>query len=101
VPYTPPHETLAAAASRPISEALAAHVVLAHPHAAFHPCMCELRVGAAALIGYDDCGGSYWDDHEEETIVIDYFFYTDVRLCWIVTSTLLLVLNASSGNDDL
>jgi hypothetical protein len=53
-----PCETLAIASSRPNSEALAACMVLAHPRAAFHPCMCGLRRGAAAvataLIGYDD-----------------------------------------------
>jgi hypothetical protein len=52
---------LAATASRPNPEALAARVVLAHPHAAFHPCMCGLCGGAAmvvvTLIGYDDHGG--------------------------------------------
>jgi hypothetical protein len=39
-------------------KALAAHKVLAHPHAAFHPFTCGLRGGAAAvaatLISYDD-----------------------------------------------
>jgi hypothetical protein len=56
--YTPPHETLATASSRPNSEALAARAVLAHSYAVFHPCTCRLRevVAAvtAALIGYDD-----------------------------------------------
>jgi hypothetical protein len=56
--YLPPRETLAAPSSRPNSEALAVCVVLAHQHAAFHPCRCGLRRGAAAvavvLIGYDD-----------------------------------------------
>jgi hypothetical protein len=56
--YTPPHETLAAASSRPNSKALVARVVLAHLHVAFHPCMCGLHGGtnavAAVLIGYDD-----------------------------------------------
>jgi hypothetical protein len=51
-------KTLAATSSRPNSEALAAHVVIAHPRMAFRPCTCELRRGAAAvaaaLIGYDD-----------------------------------------------
>jgi hypothetical protein len=49
-----PRETLVAVASRPNSDALVARVVLAHPHAAFHPCTCELCGGAAALIGYND-----------------------------------------------
>jgi hypothetical protein len=57
MPYTPVRETLAVVASRPNSKALAARVVLAHPHPTFHPCMCGLRGGAtavaAALIGYD------------------------------------------------
>jgi hypothetical protein len=39
-------------------EALAARVVLTHPHAGFHPCTCELHGGAAviaaALISYDN-----------------------------------------------
>jgi hypothetical protein len=56
--YTSPRETLAAAYSRPNSEALAERVVLAHSCVAFHPYMCELYEGAvvvdAALIGYDD-----------------------------------------------
>jgi hypothetical protein len=77
-----PHETLAAAASWSISEALVARAVLAHPHAAFHPYMCGLRGGAAvfatALISYDDRGGCRHDDHKEEVIVIYYFLYTDV-----------------------
>jgi hypothetical protein len=32
--------------------------------------------------------------------MIDYFLYSDVRLCWIATPTLLPLLSASSGNDD-
>jgi hypothetical protein len=56
--YTPPRETLAATvASRLISKALAACVVLAHPHAVFHPYTCGLCGSAAAvataLIGYN------------------------------------------------
>jgi hypothetical protein len=35
-------------------------------------------VVAAALIGYDDREGYCWETYEEETIVIDYFIYTDV-----------------------
>jgi hypothetical protein len=54
----PPRETLAAASCRSNSEAQATRVVLAHPRAAFHPCMCGLRRGiaviVAALIGCDD-----------------------------------------------
>jgi hypothetical protein len=89
----PPRETLTTAGSRPNSEALAACAVLTHPRAVFHSCMCELRRGAAALIGYCQ------DDHEEETIVIEYFLYTDARLRWIATPTLLPLLNTSSGNN--
>jgi hypothetical protein len=55
-PYMPPRETLAATSSRPSSEGLAMHVVLAHSRAVFHPCTCGLHRGAAAvaatLIGY-------------------------------------------------
>jgi hypothetical protein len=95
--YTSPRETLAAA-SQPISEALASRVV-------FHPYMCGLREGAAmfvaALIGYDDHGGCCWETHEPKTIMIDYFLYNDVRLHWIADLTLLLLLSASSDNDDL
>jgi hypothetical protein len=31
--------------------------------------------------------------------MIDYFLYTDARLCWIAAPILLLLLSASSGND--
>jgi hypothetical protein len=31
--------------------------------------------------------------------MIDYFLYTDMRLRWIATLTLLALLSASSGND--
>jgi hypothetical protein len=90
----PPRETLATVASRPISEALAV----------FHPCMCGLRGGAAAvavtLIGYDDRGGCCWETREE-MIMIDYFLYTDAQQRWIAAPTLLSLLSASSGNDDL
>jgi hypothetical protein len=55
--YTPPHESLATAASRPNNEALAARVVLAHPCATFHHYTCGLCGGAAGvdavLISYD------------------------------------------------
>jgi hypothetical protein len=55
-----PLETLAVAASLLSLEALAVHVVLAHPRAVFHPCTCGFRGGAVAvaatLIGYDDRG---------------------------------------------
>jgi hypothetical protein len=54
MPHKPPHKTLPATASRPNSEALAAHIVLAHPRAAFHPCTCGLHRGTALLIGYDE-----------------------------------------------
>jgi hypothetical protein len=71
--YTPPHETLAITSSQPNPEALAAHKVMAHLRAMFHPCTCGLYGGAAtvatALISYDY--------HEEETIMIDYLLYTN------------------------
>jgi hypothetical protein len=44
-------------------------------------------------------GGCYRDNHKEETIVIDYFLYTDMRLCWIAAPTLPLLPCASSGKD--
>jgi hypothetical protein len=72
---------------------------------AFHPCTCELHggivVAAATLIGYDNHGGYCWEAREEETIVIDYFLYTDARLRWIVAPTLLSLLSTCSGNNDL
>jgi hypothetical protein len=81
MPYTPPPETLAATASLPISKSLAARVVLAHSHTMFHPCTCGHHGGAATvaatIIGYDNRGGCCWETREEETIVIDYFLYTD------------------------
>jgi hypothetical protein len=80
-------------------------MVLEYPRVAFHPYTCGLCVGAAmvpvALIDYDDCAGCYYDDYKEETIVINYFLYSDARLRWITTPTLLSLLSASSGNDDL
>jgi hypothetical protein len=48
-------------------------------------------VVAVALINYDVV--------EEDTIVINYFLYTDTRLCWTAAPTLLSLLSASSGND--
>jgi hypothetical protein len=43
--------------------------------------MCGLRGGAAVvavvLISYNEHGGCYRDNHEEETIVIEYFLYTN------------------------
>jgi hypothetical protein len=33
--------------------------------------------------------------------MIDYYLYTDTRLCWIATPTLLLLLSVSIGNDDM
>jgi hypothetical protein len=102
--YTPPHQTLSAV-YRPSTEAQAARVVLAYPRVMFHPCTCGLHGGAttvaATLIGYDDRGGCYWETREPKMIVIDYFLYTDARLCWITAPTLLSLLSASSGNDDL
>jgi hypothetical protein len=56
--YTPPRETLAATSSRLNSEALAARVVLAYSHMAFHPCTCGLfrdaATVAAVLVSSDD-----------------------------------------------
>jgi hypothetical protein len=81
MPYTPPSETLAAAASRPISEALSARVVLGHPRATLHPYTCGLHEDATAftvvLTGYDSREGCCRDNHKEEAIVIDYFLNTD------------------------
>jgi hypothetical protein len=34
----------------------------------------------------------YHNDHEEETIMIDYFLYTDAQLCWTTALTLFLQL---------
>jgi hypothetical protein len=54
----PPHETLAAASSRPNFEALVARMVLAHSCVAFHLYMCGLREDAITvaivLIDYND-----------------------------------------------
>jgi hypothetical protein len=54
MPYTPPRETLAVAASRPNSEALATRVVQAHPRATFHPRMCGLLGGTVVLFDCDN-----------------------------------------------
>jgi hypothetical protein len=77
VRHTPTHhhvKILATISSRFDPETLAACDVLAHLHAIFPPYMCglyeDVAAVAAVLIG---C-------HEKETIVIDYFFYTDARL---------------------
>jgi hypothetical protein len=47
-----------ASSSRPNSETLVAHEVLAYPRMTSHPCTCGLRgsttVVTVALIGYDD-----------------------------------------------
>jgi hypothetical protein len=64
----------------------------------FHLCMCGLCIVVAALIGYDDRGVCFQDDHEEKMIVIDYFLYTDVRH-WIVAQNILPLLSASNNND--
>jgi hypothetical protein len=105
MPYTPPRETLATGACQPNSEALATHVVLAHPCTTFHSCTCGLCGGtatiAAMLIGYDDRGGCSWETREPKAIVIDYFLYTDARLRSIAALTLLPLLSTSSGNDNL
>jgi hypothetical protein len=53
------------------------------------------------LISYEDLGGCCWETREEEMIVINYFLYTDVQLRWIAAPTLLPLLSASSGNDDV
>jgi hypothetical protein len=47
---TPPRGTLAVTCSRPNSEALVAHVVLAHLRVAFYLRMCGLCRGADAVI---------------------------------------------------
>jgi hypothetical protein len=81
------------------AETLAECKVLAHWHTTFYPCTCGLRRGAAALIGYVNTGLlSEWNEHEEDTIVIDYFLYTDSRLRLTAAATLPLHC-ASSGND--
>jgi hypothetical protein len=56
---------------------------------------------AAVLIGYDDHEGCRWETREFEMIMIDYFPYTDAQQHWIVAPTLLPLLSASSGNDNL
>jgi hypothetical protein len=61
MPYTAPHETLAAAAFLLIFKALVAHVVLAHSRVAFHPCTRGLCGGAVAVTA----------------VLIDYFLNTD------------------------
>jgi hypothetical protein len=96
-PYTPPREILVATSSWSNFEALAMCVVLPHSCVAFHPCTCGLRRGADVLIGYDNV--EVVVGMTEETIVNDYFIYTDTRLRWIAAPTLLPLLNASSGND--
>jgi hypothetical protein len=88
----PPRETLATTSSWMNFEVIAARVVLAHPCAVFHLCLCGLHRGAttvtAVLVGYDDVKAV------AETM-IDYFLYTNARLCWITASTLLPLFNAS------
>jgi hypothetical protein len=53
-------KTLAVTSSRSELETLAAHEVLAHSRATFHPYTCGLRgdtdAVAVALIGYNDLG---------------------------------------------
>jgi hypothetical protein len=65
--------------------------------------MCGLRRGAvtvaAALIDYDNVNVAAKTTRREKVIVIDYFLYTDMRLHCITALILLLLLNASSGND--
>jgi hypothetical protein len=99
--YMPSRETLVAACSRSNSEALAARVMLTHPRTTFHPCMCGLCRGAAAvaaaLIGYDDV--KVVAGMTTRRKVNDYFLYTDTRLCWIAALTLLPLFSTSSGND--
>jgi hypothetical protein len=84
-------------------EALAACEVLAHPRVAFHPCTCGLYGGAgvvaATLISCDDVEVAAGTTMSEETIMIDYFLYTEAQLCWTATPTLLPLLKTSSGND--
>jgi hypothetical protein len=72
------------------------HVVLAHPHAAFHPYTCGLCRDAATvtaeLIDYDDIRVAAETTTREEAFVIDYFLCTDARLRWIIAPTLPLLL---------
>jgi hypothetical protein len=56
-------------------------------------------VVAATLIGCDDVEVVVVTTARRRTIMIDYFLYSDTRLRWIATSTLLSLLSASSGND--
>jgi hypothetical protein len=73
-------ETLAATCHGLDVETLVGREVVAHRRTTFNPRMCGLCRGVAAvatvLIGYDV--GLLPDEHEEVTIVIDYFLYTDV-----------------------
>jgi hypothetical protein len=67
--------------------------------------VCQSKVPSSIIMNSVSIGHSqadcYSDDHKEEAIVIDYFLYTDTRLRWIAAPTLLLLLSASSGNNDL
>jgi hypothetical protein len=60
VAYPAMIETLSATSHGPDIETLARHEVLAYQCTTFHPCMCGLRRGTAAvatvLIGYIDVG---------------------------------------------
>jgi hypothetical protein len=56
-------------------------------------------VVAATLIGCDDVEVVVVTTARRRTIMIDYFLYSDTRLRWIATPTLLSLLSASSGND--
>jgi hypothetical protein len=83
--YTPTRyhkKTQAITSSQPNLKTLVLCEMLAHPRVTFHPCICLLHGGATtisvALIDYDDMGCCH--DNHEETIVIDYFLYTDKRL---------------------
>jgi hypothetical protein len=100
--YMLPRENQVVTSSHPNSETLTVCEVLAHPRVVFHPCPYGLRRGAAAvaivLINYND-GGCCRNDHEDKTIVIDYFLYTDARLHRIAAPTLLPLHCASSGNN--
>jgi hypothetical protein len=100
---TPTHHhvtTLATTFPRPNPETLVAHDVLAHPRVIFHSVcpLCRRCCGCCYVDRLRRCGGCCRDDHEKETIVIDYFFYTVVWLRWIAAPTLLPLHCAFSIN---
>jgi hypothetical protein len=104
MPYTSPRETLAAA-SRPNSKTIAAHVVLAHPRAVFHPCTCGLRestaAAATALIGCDDVevatGTTKIGEDDRDRLLPLHRRATTLNR--YSNSSLLPLLSTSSGNN--